>query len=187
LQQATNPPKTIIKNKTPTHELNEIRDNDETTTCDRSQLHLTEVGGRNSSRIPPFLGGSSPRYGLLSQHITKRDADPHTEKKKLQNHHHLKTKSHKLNFLFTTSTPTSSKRKQTERKMLLKLDTKSPILNTTISTLSFFFLLFLLISSYNKRENFNFNETKDPKPKQKKIISRVYYNKKANKRAWKEF
>jgi hypothetical protein len=152
LQQATNPPKTIIKNKTPTHELNEIRDNDETTTCDRSQLHLTEVGGRNSSRIPPFLGGSSPGYGLLSQHITKRDADPHTPKK-LQNHHHLKTKSHKLNFLFTTSTPNSSKTKQTERKMLLKLDTKSPILNTTISTFSFsfFFFFFLLISSYNKR------------------------------------
>jgi hypothetical protein len=83
---------------------------------------------------------------LLSQHTTKRDLDPQTEgKKKLQNHHHLKTKAHKLNFLFTTSTPTISKRKQTERKMLLKLDTKSPILNTTNST--FFFFFFLLFST----------------------------------------
>jgi hypothetical protein len=97
----------------------------------------------------PFFRWFFSRIWLaITAHNKKGCRSSNTKKKKKnpQNHHHLKTKSHKLNFLFTTATPTISKRKQTERKLLLKLDTKSPILNTTNTTF-FFFFFFLLFST----------------------------------------
>jgi hypothetical protein len=137
----------------------------------------------------PFLFGFFSRIWLaITAHNKKGCRSPHNNKK-------IKTpkSSPSQNEITQTQLPLhnihTTHHFQKKAKMLLKLDTKSPILNTTISTFFFFFFFFfLLISSYNKRENFNFNETIDQNQNKIHIyISRVYYNKKASKRAWKEF